>query len=379
MKAIQDQIRAFCSSLGFSLIGFTTPDKPDHFSIFQEWIDKGHQAGMQYLSNEQTLFLRSNPLNLMPSCRTILILAYPYSPIPLNAQQSIKDFPTVAAYACSKDYHLFLPPLLEKVITFIQTLADKPVQSLSYTDSGPLLERELAYQAGMGWIGKNSCLLHEKMGSFFFLSEILLDIPLINEKIEKVIHPDRCGTCQCCIDNCPTHCIQAGRTLDSRKCISYLTIENKGVIPIELRSSIGNHLFGCDLCQQVCPWNQKILAAPKSGEIPEFLQAYLKNLDPAQIMDTVEFKKTFSDYPILRAKRSGFYRNLAVVLGNQKNAASIPFLMQLFQDSDALVRQHAAWALGCFQSDSFQHLFEDALNREKDEKVRQEILLAFLK
>ena len=333
---------------------------------------------MQYLSSEHALFLRKNPRNLMPSCQTILILAYPYPPIPLDQKEG-STIPPIAAYACLKDYHLFLPPLLEKITAFIQKETGNPIQSKYYTDSGPLLERELACQAGMGWIGRNSCLINETAGSFFFLSEILLDVSLIEKGQEQSIHPDRCGTCSRCIDNCPTHCIQADRTLDSRRCISYLTIENKGEIPLEMRPLIGDHLFGCDLCQQVCPWNQKIIASSKSGEIPPLLQPYLQNLDSAKIMDAAEFKKIFSDYPLLRAKRKGFYRNLAVVLGNQKDPDSISFLSKLLVDPDALIRQHAAWALGCFRSESIGRILEDALKNETDEKVRQEIFLAVKK
>lgn len=379
METLKEQVKAYCHSLGFSLISFTTPEKAAHFSIFQKWIEKGHQAGMQYLSSDRALFLRRNPRNLMPSCQTVLILAYPYPPTPLSPQREITVIPTIAAYACLKDYHLFLPPLLEKAIGFIRSQVNRPVECEYYTDSGPLLERELAYQAGMGWIGKNSCLIHEKAGSFFFLSEILLDIALIEEELVQPAHPDRCGSCRHCIENCPTHCIQSDRTLDSRRCISYLTIENKGEIPLELRPLIGEHLFGCDLCQQVCPWNQKIMASSQSGEMPEFLQTYLQNFDQAKIMDKAEFKKAFSDYPMLRAKRSGFYRNLAVVLGNKKDPASIPFLSKLIADPDTLIRQHTAWALGCFQSDSSKLILKNTLKCEKDEKVRREILLAVTK
>ncbi len=379
MEILKEQVRTYCRSLGFSLVSFSAPEKAEHFSKFQEWVKKGHQAGMQYLSSEHALFLRENPRNLMPSCQTILILAYPYLPIPLNLPLEKKAVPMIAAYACRKDYHVFLPPLLERIIEFIRDKTGDPIQSKYYTDSGPLLERELACQAGMGWIGKNSCLIHEEIGSFFFLSEILLDVPLIEKEPKQPIHPDRCGTCQRCIDACPTRCIQADRTLDSRRCISYLTIENKGEIPIDLRPLIGDHLFGCDICQQVCPWNQKILALSKPGEMPLFLQTCLQNLDPAKIMEAAEFKRIFADYPILRAKRSGFYRNLAVVLGNQKNTDSIPLLSKLLTDPDALIRQHAAWALGCFHSGSIKRILEDAFVYEKDERVKQEIILAVKK
>ena len=373
MNTLLKQVRSFCFSLGFNLVGVTTPVDLDYFSIYEKWIAAGCHADMHFLSGEHALNQRKSPRNVMPSCQSILVLAFPYPAITIQSQRKETTLPSIAGYAYLQDYHAFLPPLLQKVVHFIQEQSGLSIESRVFTDSEPLLERELGYQAGLGWIGKNSCLINKDCGSFFLLSEILLDIPLSFEKQKLQPSFDHCGACQRCIENCPTQCIQENRTLDSRSCISYLTIENKGEIPIDLRTLIGDHLFGCDVCQQVCPWNQKIIAAAPAADLPNKIQQFLHDLDPAHILNENEFKQKFALSPISRVKRSGFYRNFSVVLGNKKDPASIPFLMQLLRDSDPLIRQHAAWALGCFHSESVNMYLSDALEIEKDQKVIQEI------
>lgn len=379
MNTSLDRIKAFCYSLGFELVGVTAPEDLSHFSIYEKWIADGCQAGMYYLATERAIHLRRSPRNVMPSCQSVLVLAYPYPAAALQGQSSNRTTPSIAAYARMEDYHVFLPPLLEKIVHFIQIQSNRSIESKAFTDTGPLLERELAYQAGLGWIGKNSCLINPSFGSFFFLSEILLDIPLFDEEKDPQFQPDRCGTCHRCIDICPTRCIQDNRTLDSRKCISYLTIENKGEIPLELRAAIGDHLFGCDLCQQVCPWNQKILASSHTPPLPQVLRKDLEQPNSLNILDEIEFKREFASSPISRAKRSGFYRNLAVVLGNKRDVSDIPLLLQLLRDPDTLVRQHAAWALECFHTIQIQQYLKEAFQDEKDERVIREIQKALEK
>lgn len=373
MNTLFEQVKTFCSTLGFNLIGVTAPGDLEHFSIYERWIADGCHADMHYLDGERALFQRKSPRNVMPSCQSILVLAYPYLTASIQDHFEKNSLPSIAGYACMHDYHAFLPPLLEKVVHFIEARSVHPIESKFFTDSGPLLERELGYEAGLGWIGKNSCLINKNVGSFFLLSEILLDIPLFAEESASQYSSDHCGNCQRCMEICPTHCIQENRTLDSRSCISYLTIENKGEIPLDLRAMIGDHLFGCDLCQQVCPWNQKIRSASQGSVLPQNLQRYLQNLNPSRILNENEFTQEFTSSPISRVKRSGFYRNFSVVLGNKKDPTSIPFLLQLLHDSDALIRQHAAWALGCFQSESVRIHLKEALKIEEDQKVIQEI------
>jgi epoxyqueuosine reductase len=224
---------------------------------------------------------------------------------------------------------------------FIGQLAGNPVPHRWYTDTGPILERDLAQLAGLGWIGKNTCLINPKAGSYFLLAEILLGIEL---EPDPPFTADRCGTCNRCIEACPTGCILPNRTLDARRCISYLTIENKGEIPTDLRPQMGNWVFGCDVCQMVCPWNR--FAA---NEYDRGLAPYpgLTGLDlRADLTLTPQgFNQKFKESPVQRARRRGYLRNVAIALGNSGNPAGIPILEKALQDDEPLVRQYAGWAL----------------------------------
>ncbi|MDO9348506.1 MAG: tRNA epoxyqueuosine(34) reductase QueG, partial [Anaerolineales bacterium] len=247
----------------------------------------------------------------------------------------------VAAYAWGMDYHLVLLERLRALAAFIETQAGHPIPNRAYTDSGPILERDLAQRAGLGWIGKNTCLINPRLGSYCLLAEILLGIQL---EPDPPFESDRCGTCTRCIDTCPTACILPDRSLDARRCISYLTIELKGEIPPDLRSRMGEWVFGCDVCQMVCPWNRFAEAAgertfaPRPGVPRPDLIAELA-LNPQ------EFNRKFKDSPIQRARRRGYLRNVAVALGNTGNLAAIPALERALQDDESLVRDHAGWAL----------------------------------
>lgn len=361
-----EQLRATATSKGFVLLGLTSSDLLAHYPIYADWVHKGLHAQMGYLSSKNGMQLRQSPQHLMPDCKSILTLAYPYKPIP-----AIKAGSTaiIAAYAQGKDYHDLLPPLLNEIVDEIEVILQQPIHARVFTDAVPLLERELAARAGLGWIGKNSCLIHPKHGSYFFLAEILLDVDLSIETAPNQI-PDRCGTCQNCLEACPTHCIQPNRTLDANRCISYLTIENKGAIPMDLRPAIGTHLFGCDICQQVCPWNKKIMPSCSTQMLDIPLDKFIEH----KIMTEEEFNQQFAQSPISRVKRRGFYRNLAVVLGNTHDVRFIHTLAALLDSDETLIRQHAAWGLGCIQSQDAKHILQEALKHEKSTIVLQEII-----
>jgi epoxyqueuosine reductase len=245
-----------------------------------------------------------------------------------------------------------------------------PVPNRWYTDTGPLLERELAQRAGLGWIGKNTCLIHPGLGSYFLLSEILLGLEL---EPDEPFTAERCGSCTRCIQACPTGCILPDHTLDARRCISYLTIELKGSIPPELRSKIGGWVFGCDICQQVCPWNR--FAIPTSD--PAFtLHADLLGVDLSEELTLTPeaFNTKFRRSPIRRARRRGYMRNIAVVLGNNYDQGAVPALVRALEnDREALVRGHAAWALGQLGGEMARHTLENALYSEADPMVLEEI------
>jgi epoxyqueuosine reductase len=227
------------------------------------------------------------------------------------------------------------------LVAFVETHVGHPIPNRWYTDTGPILERDLAQRAGLGWIGKNTCLINPRLGSYFLLAEILLGIDL---EPDPPFEADRCGTCRVCLEACPTHCILPDHTLDARRCISYLTIELKGEIPLDLRERMGEWLFGCDVCQMVCPWNRFAASAgdpafaPRPGvACPDLIQEI--RLTPQA------FNEKFKKSPIKRAKRRGYLRNVAVTLGNAGDSAAIPALERTLQDDESLVREHAAWAL----------------------------------
>jgi epoxyqueuosine reductase len=324
--------------LGFSLAGFTTPEPPPHLHAWRNWLDRGQHGSMNYMTDPR----RADPRLLLPECKTILVLAIRY-PDPKLAPRAEGPGPhgRIAAYAWGADYHNILPEKLEALAAFIAQQADGPVTSRWYTDTGPLLERELAQRAGLGWIGKNTCLIHPKIGSYFFLAEILLSFEI---EPDAPFPADRCGTCTRCIEACPTGALLSNRTMDARRCISYLTIENKGSIPPDLRPKMDNWIFGCDLCQMACPWNQH----PQPDPQPVFLPRtgiLFPNLVADLALTPQEFNRKFKDSPIQRAKRRGYLRNVTVALGNAGGPDAIPALERASQDDESLVREHAAWAL----------------------------------
>ncbi len=300
---------------------------------------------MNYMTDPR----RANPRLLLPECKSILMLAvrYPHpnpSPReapPKGAGRGARGEGNIAAYAWGADYHNILPERLEALAAFITRQADEPVTCRRYTDTGPLLERDLAQRAGLGWIGKNTCLIHPKIGSYFFLAEILLSLDI---EPDAPFPFDRCGTCTRCIQACPTGALLPDRTMDARRCISYLTIENKGSIPPDLRPKMGNWVFGCDLCQIACPWNQHVepdpdpAFAPRTGIPSPDLAADLA-LTPQG------FNQKFKDNSVQRAKRRGYLRNIAVALGNTGGPDFIPVLDKALHDDEPLIREHAAWAL----------------------------------
>ena len=244
------RVKAEAKRIGFELVGVTGPAPPSHLDVYHQWLAEGRHGGMNYLADERALKRRSDPLQILPECQSILTVAVNYFP---GDHQHVENTPRVAAYAQGDDYHDVLIERLEQLARFIETRVGGSVPHRKYTDTGPLLEREFAQRSGLGWIGKNTCLINPSHGSYLFLAELLLGVQL---EPDTPFEEDHCGTCTRCVDACPTSCILPDRTIDARLCISYLTIEHKDFVPHELREKIGDWLFGCDICQQVCPWNR---------------------------------------------------------------------------------------------------------------------------
>jgi epoxyqueuosine reductase len=375
-EALKEEARR----LGFELAGVTTAHHPPHWPVFQAWLEAGCHGEMAYLASEHSRTRRADPQRILPECQSILVLGARY-PAPLFDREIDEDKLTgrVAAYACGKDYHDMLVPRLEALVNFIEAQVGQPILNRFYTDTGPLLERDLAQRAGLGWIGKNTCLIHPRMGSYFLLAEILLGIDL---EADSPFITDHCGTCTRCLEACPTRCIAPDRTIDARRCISYLTIELKGAIPRGLRTSLGNWVFGCDVCQQVCPWNRRFAASQEDPvfsvrpgrQQPDLLEEISLSLE--------DFSVKFKGSPLKRAKRKAYLRNVTVALGNHMargNRSAIPALTNaLLYDPDALVRQHVVWALAQDGAEETQKVLEEAASAEQDEGVLEEIRAALI-
>jgi epoxyqueuosine reductase len=277
----------------------------------------------------------------------------------------------VAAYAVGDDYHDVLRERLEQLAGFIERHLGESILHRGYTDTGPILERDLAQRAGLGWIGKNTCLLHPGAGSYWLLAELFLGVDL---EPDPPFTADHCGECRRCIEACPTGCILPDRTLDSRRCISYLTIELKGAIPSSLRPLLGKWVFGCDVCQQACPWNQRfarpqttpIFAARAGLPFPDLIEVLSLSQE--------EFSRRFRGSPLKRARRAGFLRNVAVALGNWRDTSALTALASsLRHEPEALVRSHVAWAIGRIGGQEAAHILALAARNETDLTVLGEI------
>jgi epoxyqueuosine reductase len=328
----------------------------------------GYAGEMAYLT--RNLDKRARPDLLVPGARSVICVAAKYhQPVPtphpgLHGQ--------IASYARSEDYHDVLRQRLSALWEFVQAQAPG-TSGRYYVDTGPVLERELAQRAGLGWCGKNTCLINKRSGSFFFLAEIIADLELEFDEPAT----GHCGTCTRCLEACPTGALVEPNLLDSRRCIAYLTIELKGAIPRTLRPLLGNWIFGCDICQEVCPWNRRALPAGEPGfaggsglEMPDLIE--LLGLDQAA------FSSRFRGSPIKRAKRRGLLRNVAVALGNCGDLAAVPALALALADPEPLVRGHAAWALGRLGGETARQALRQRTMAETDADTQEEIGLALI-
>jgi epoxyqueuosine reductase len=356
---------------GFFLSGTTHLEPAESTAKFVKWIEAGYHGSMAYLENNPGFDLRLNPHNLFPPARSIIFLGARY----LKRELSMPSDPLhgiIASYAWGLDYHAVLRKRANQLVNDISSQVGRSIQHRITIDSAPVLEKPLSTRAGLGWQGRNTCLISPTDGSFFFIAGIFVDIDL-----EPCIpfERDYCGTCHRCVDACPTGCILPDRTLDARRCISYLTIEHKDVIPGELRPLMGNMIFGCDICQQVCPWNRK----PDNHKVmDEFhpLSDWTISPDLRQLiaMQPQEFNQVYGSSPIQRAKRRGLLRNAAIALGNAGDPQSIPVLKTVLQtEIEPGIRLHAAWALGQINTPQAREVLSQVRSREADEAVLQEI------
>ena len=360
--SLENAIRTEAARLGFTLCGFTRLSVLPRAAFFKDWLARGFAGEMRYLAREPQR--RIDPHIPFPEARSVICLGFPYAPpvLPrIDWQHELRG--RLAAYAAGADYHDVIQKKLQRFVAFLQD-RQPGMWARPYVDTGPLLERDWAYRSGLGWFGKNTMLLHKARGSWFFLAEILVSLDLEGQGRPS----DHCGSCTRCLDDCPTDALADGYILKSPLCISYLTIEHRGPIPHGLRPKLGNWIFGCDICQEVCPWNTKF-GQPRH----ELVDELFPSLPELLRLDEDGFRARFRRSAVWRTKRRGLLRNVAVALGNSANPAAIGPLQAALHDPEPLIRGHAAWALGRLAHTTS---LRTALEREKDIDVRGELLVA---
>jgi epoxyqueuosine reductase len=327
-------------ALGFDAVGICAARPSSYAGFYARWVEAGYAGKMDYLARR--IDERRDPRSLLPGCRSVVVVG-------LNSFLPSEGPPApghgfIARYARRVDYHGIMKQRLLALLGWLASQTGQTPASLgrAYVDTGPLLERELAVQAGLGWIGSNCSLISPRFGSWLLLGELLLEIELEPDDP----HPEpRCGTCTRCLDVCPTGALVEPRLLDARRCLAYLTIELKGAIPEDLRPLLGTTIFGCDLCQEVCPWNQRFSQAgndPAFQPRPDLISPSLLDL---MAVDDERFRRRFRSTPMARAKRRGLLRNVAVALGNWGHPDARPILELALNDPDPLLREHVTWAL----------------------------------
>jgi epoxyqueuosine reductase len=362
MANLEQILRISAQEQGFVLVGFARLRRlSNREQFFDKWLKDGRHGEMGYLARAPER--RFDPRHIDPRLRSVISLGYPYeAPAPPHIDWRAAMRGRIAAYALGPDYHDTVSTRARMVAA--RLVSERPGSvTRVYVDTGAVFEREWAAEARLGWFGRNTNLLNRHHGSYFFLAEIFTDIELAPE-LEP--YREHCGTCRQCLDLCPTHALAEGYVMEPRLCISYLTIEHRGSIPVGLRPALGNWIFGCDICQEVCPWNVASGAAPEDALMP-----FLPEL---MALDEDGFRQRFRKSAVMRAKRRGLLRNAAVVMGNTGNPEAIPALARALEhEAEPLVRAHAVWAMGRIGGQRAQAALERCCRRETDDSVAAEV------
>jgi epoxyqueuosine reductase len=377
------RIKEYARAAGFDAVGVARAEPfAEDRAMMRERITAGHFSGLSWFTAERADF-SSDPHNLLPTARSIISLAMSYRPRgrpegDAGAGEQGAPRGRISAYAWGRDYHAVLKERMERVVAFMRDACGPAQQARTLVDTARILDRAAARRAGVGWVGKHSNVITKAAGSWVFLSEILTELELEPDEPLRT----NCGNCDLCMRACPTGAIVAPYVVDSNRCISYLTIEHRGAIPRELRLLMGNWIFGCDLCQEVCPPNLRP-GVPAHEEFrpgaadpaPEQDDASpgTPELIPLLTISSEEFRRRFGRTPIKRAKREGLQRNVAVALGNSGDRAAVPALARALREAAPLVRAHAAWALGRIGGADAAEALRSALAGETDDEVRAEI------
>jgi epoxyqueuosine reductase len=375
---LSGRIRARALEMGFDDVGIAPAGPSAHGEAYERWIAAGMHGEMAYLSREDAVAKRKDPAVLVPGVRSAVVVALNYHP-PEDAEAPSSADPSravFARYARNEDYHDMMKG---RLIALQEWIAAElvPVNGRAYVDTGAVLERELAQRAGLGWAGRNTMLIRPGRGSYCFLGAVLLDVEL---EYDAPFAADRCGRCSACVDACPTGALlgrdDAGApVMDARRCISYLTIEQRGPIPRELRPLMGNRVYGCDICQEVCPWNSFASDTAEEAFLPR------SGVDGAALIELMgmtqeEFSRCFKGSAVKRTKRRGLLRNVAVALGNWGSPEAVPVLAAALNDEEPLVRGHAAWALGRIGTEAARQALRGRAEVEEDGWVREEVAAA---
>ena len=373
MSTLTQHIHQRATELGFELVGITPAAQSETIARYRQWIKNGYAGKMDYLKRH--LPLKADVRQLLTEAKSVISLAMNY--YTLDPPKALAGDPArgqISRYAWGDDYHDVIRQRLSALVDSIKQTAETELKTRVCVDTAPIIEREYAQKAGIGWIGKNTNLIHWRSGSWYFLAEILINVDL---ETDTPSPRGSCGTCTRCIEACPTDAIIEPNLLDSRLCISYLTIELKESIPKPLRPKIGNLIFGCDICQEVCPWNSKAVPTdepafhPREGNLTPQLLSLIG-------MTQQEFSRRFKGSPIKRTKRRGFLRNVLVAIGNWGNPIAVPALKYALTDDEPLIRSHTAWALGKIGGDTAKQILQTQLTIETNQEVITEIQDALL-
>jgi epoxyqueuosine reductase len=339
MSTLESRLKDQARTLGFALAGIARAGAADDFARLRDWLARGYAGAMAYMGRHADA--RRHPAAVLPEVRSVVMVGMEYGASRERQrpeeQAPVADAPgspghaKIARYATGPDYHDVLRGRLNRLLDWVREQAPG-CRGRGVVDTAPLLERDFARRAGLGWIGKNTMLINKHRGSYFFLGALLLDLELTPDAPHTASH---CGTCTACVDACPTGAFTGPGWLDARRCISYLTIELRTQVPEELREGMGDWLFGCDVCQEVCPWNRKDTSRPEAVDAAELLS-----------LTDEEFRRRYRGTALFRTKRRGLLRNAAIVLGNGGDPAALPALRRALDDPEPLVREAAAWAIG---------------------------------
>jgi len=374
MPDIKTVVKQYARELGFDLVRITSAEEfAEDRAVALDRIKSGLMDGLPWYT-ENRVKRGTNPQELLPGARSIICIGLNYFQEEVSETSSEPDSNTpkgkVARYARGRDYHKVIKQRMRQYVIGLSERLGSAVTARWYVDDGPMLDRAAAKRSGLGWFGKNTNILTPELGSWVFLGQIITDLDLEPDSPLK----KTCGSCVLCIEACPTGAIIAPYVIDNTRCISHLTIENRGPIPIELRPQMLDWVFGCDICQEVCPVNRKAAA----NQEPDFQRKGLGLIDLSELLQLSEeqFRQRFQGTPIMRAKRVGLKRNACVALGNLKNTVAIPALEQALTEEEALVRCHAAWALGQIGGPQAKSVLRQAATTEPDPQVIAEVAAA---